>query len=426
MTCTLDGVGAYDTVLVAVTSNVAVSSVADGGDTFTSEAAATNTGGTEAAFAYLYTAVPSVRSASLTITVTFGSTALGGVACFDLAGYGATAAHTSTGTGTMSGNGTSTFTSSVTSFTPTAGNFVISVAAGSVCNSLSSVTYPPSETPLSTTSNTLTPTAKSGRLVTDGGTAGAQCSYAGTHPATSAYDFATVGETQWNLTARVGTGSTTQSYLFTGSKPIEGTPTINPVGNWAEAAADFPVGALKSQSVTETVGLAVSNALRNPFNTETDTLKVVTQLGQQINREAVGLFMQSALAKPLNTESECLGIKVNITSGSYAVNTGPVCGAPVVAGATLTIACDFFQFQCWAIPLMYLGMIDGFFIGVAGAFRVSEKSAMYLMFAGLTWGSLVEISLGIMTPMLPIILIAMNIAYSFRLDKVVVSAVGNR
>lgn len=90
---------------------------------------------------------------------------------------------------------------------------------------------------------------------------------------------------------------------------------------------------------------------------------------------------------------------------------------------TVVVPCTFAELECWWYPLMWMGMVEGFFMGVAAAFRVTEKSFVYLLLAGATWASLVEIQMGIMTAMIPVMLIALNVAYSFRLDKVVLGAV---
>jgi hypothetical protein len=74
---------------------------------------------------------------------------------------------------------------------------------------------------------------------------------------------------------------------------------------------------------------------------------------------------------------------------------------------------------------MFMGMAMGFFIGSAVAFKVSEKGFIYLILAGATWISFVEVNLGIMTPVVPLLLIVLNIGYSFRLDRLVTNQRGS-
>jgi hypothetical protein len=118
---------------------------------------------------------------------------------------------------------------------------------------------------------------------------------------------------------------------------------------------------------------------------------------------------------------------VVITSGGTVNQTGyTFSGAafgPVVVTATYTAKCNFFQLQCWAYPMMFMGMYEAFFIGAALAFGFSEKGFLYFILAGATYASLIEISLGIMTPFVPISLIAINVAYSLRIDRLVASRV---
>jgi hypothetical protein len=99
-------------------------------------------------------------------------------------------------------------------------------------------------------------------------------------------------------------------------------------------------------------------------------------------------------------------------------------GAPTVI-VTQVVPCNFFQLQCWLYPLFYLGMFEAFFIGVASAFRVSDKAFLYLVLSGATFASLIEIQMGIMTPALPVMLVLVNVAYSFRIDKVIFSGRGS-
>lgn len=421
LTCVLGGVGAYDTVYVGITSTAAVSSVADSAsDTYTSRVSAggATSGPTEGGLAYLYDATPTSRQPTLTVTVTFGTGAFGSVMCWDVAGFGAVPAHTTSGTGTMAGNGTSGITTSVTAYTPTAGNFQIAVSAASVCQSVSSASPPFVNSP--STAGPYTAGSKGGTLKGNGGTADLTCNEGNGHT------FATVGYAAWNLTATAPLPSQTVHFSYTGTDSIlschRSGCSVAPAATWAEVAADFPANVVVTKNVADTVNLAVSNALRNPSNTETVGLTAVKQLAQQINSEGVGLFAKYALAQQVNTEANCLGIQVTVNS-VQTVNTGPVCGAPVVQGLTLVVACNFYQFQCWFYPLTFMGMYEAFFIGAALAFRFSEKGFLYFVLAGATFASLIEIPMGIMTPALPILLIVMNVAYSFRLDRLVLGAI---
>ena len=435
-TCTLARPAQGDISFVVITSTQSVSSVADSAsNTYTNRASVSLATGTTGAYVYFYLAnVTAGYGAPLTITVTFSSAAYNGVECMDIVGLNVHPDHTSTGTGTLSSStsfyvcatvgGVNVYCTnhqglSVTSFQPALGDFVVSGLAAYGCNTNTFasgfIQAPPDDdfiagdfgSPFYPTFqwNTGYPT-----IQTATGCGGSNF-----------YQF--FGGGAYKKLWPSGSTPTIQNYSGT-SMPnqISGSNTAN----FVVLAASFPQASVSSFSQTETVSLAPSVQKNDISPSQTLGLQVNHQTPQVSKSEALGLFGTLQPAQVTGSGTLCMGIKINLTDGSYVVNTGAICGAPIVAGATLTIACNFFQFQCWAIPLMYLGMIDGFFLGVAGAFRVSEKSAMYLIIAGLTWGSLVEISLGIMTPMLPVILIAMNVAYSFRLDKVVTQLVAQR
>jgi hypothetical protein len=394
VTCSLNPVAKYDVIYVVVGSDNFVHTVTDSlGNSYTSQVSTDIVNNTIHAFANITTATQTHTAGADTVTVTFRASAHGSVVCYDTAGFSATKAHSDTGTGGWSSKSAS-YAPVVGSYTPTLANFEIAVVDGASCGS----TFPTITPPLTNTNygaqgNTGSPLVNTG---TSCGTPGNFYNFVG-----SSYVLSSLGL------------ATTEPWAVSSMAPTTNT------ANFAEVAADFAANTVQSKSLTETVGLTVSNALANPSLTETQGLSAIRQTAQVTNNEIDGLFLKYALAQQVNTEQDCLGIKVNLTKGVYVVNTGPICGAPVVQGSTLVAACTFFQLQCWAFPLMYLGMIDSFFIGVAAGFRTSEKSFLYLTFAGLTWGSMVEIVLGIMTPMLPIILIALNIAYSFRLDRIV-------
>jgi hypothetical protein len=393
LTCTLaQGVSPYDVAVVAISSSESVSGVTDSaGDTYTAQSSAAASGGSPAAFAYLYTATLTAVQAthsSLTITVTFSSAAQGGVACYDLVGYGATAAHKSTGTGTETFNGTKSFTSSVTSFTPTAGDFVISVVAGAVCNSLSSMSTPPLKSP--TSSQSYTTPYNSGALATNPGTQSSyQCSYAGSNPPTSTYYFATVGEATWNLTA---TGdATTQQYQFLWTEPIEGTPTFTPAATWAEAAMDLPLNVVVSKAVTETFALAVHNALKNPAVTETFGLVAKEAQGNPVLSETFGLTPHNAQAAPSLKEgwSLCYYIYNNNVNTIYACNQFVVFN--VVATVLQVVQPNPATIDFWIFPLITVTVFAMLFLVTATRAGATTWARNYMLITGLVVGMLMAV-----------------------------------
>lgn len=442
-TCTLARPSNGDTSFVVVTSSKSVSSVADSAsNTYTERAATSLATGTLGAYVYFYLAnVTAGYGSQITVTVTLSATGYLGVECIDIAGIGVHPDHTSTGTGLLNGStsfyvcdsvgGVNTYCVnhqglSVTSYQPPLGDFVISATADYGCYATAGATdvgYPGESAPIPSDDD----------YVHGPGT-----------QASPFYPSIAIGNTvSISTSTSCGSGGDVFQFIGVGSYkkiwPSGSTPTIQNFStttmpdeittnsaNFAVLSASFPSNTVVSTSESSDVSLTVhaSTAATSSNNAHTLSLTPIVQIPTLI-AHALDLFPIVQQPQESPSSSICLGLKANLTDGSYVVNTGAICGAPTVAGATLITACTFFQFQCWAIPLMYLGMIDGFFMGVAGAFRVTEKSALYLIIAGLTWGSLVEISLGIMTPMLPILLITANVAYSFRLDKSVTQLLTN-
>jgi hypothetical protein len=107
-------------------------------------------------------------------------------------------------------------------------------------------------------------------------------------------------------------------------------------------------------------------------------------------------------------------LEVGVAMGPYTTS---------YATTSKVVACNFFQFQCWWYPLMTIGMIDGFPLGAGMFYDVSDKGFLYLLLAGSMFGCFVCVVLGVMTAMLPVIIIAAVVAYSFNLAGRVFSAV---
>ncbi len=287
--CALNAVGAYDVIIIAISATKAFSSITDnlGGHlTYTQQAAATLATGTVAAQTYIYTAPNSGTRQAITVTVTWATTAQAIVVCYDTAGWGGTAAHSSTGTGALS-SGTSVINPAVGSYTPTTGNFEISVYGGSTCGGPATITGP-----ASTTGST---------FLNQGATATA-CQ---TSPATNFY------WTGGSAYYKVASGSAqTDGYSATGTQAVNNANTAD----WAEAAIDMPANVVSSQSIAETNTLVVHNALRNPNNLESNALHEFNNLAQAILVEAEGLTGHNALAQANNNEVDSLCVSITVNS----------------------------------------------------------------------------------------------------------------
>ena len=385
--------------------------------------------------AYLYTSTAAASEGTETITVTFSSSAHGTVSCYDTAGWSATKTASATaGSGTISKAGTNqTISATVTSYTPAVNSIEISVFVGSVCAAPGSFSVtPPEETSIQKT-------------FTTGISTGTNCR---TSAPSSNYQL--VGASGVNSTVK-GTTTFTDAWTIAGAQAA-GSPGTNSA-NWAEVAAYFPQNTIQSKSLTETMALTLHNALNTKALTETIGLGVFRALPTIINYEGsalilgnqftcgplispffisngnCGIFLktQYQLPQAVNVQTDCLGVQVTVNS-VQTLNTGVLCGAQGIANVTVyvVVACNFFQLQCWLYPLFFMGMYSAFFIGVGLGLEVSEKGFIYLIFSGLTMASIIEVQMGIMTPLLPIILIVLVVAYSFNLGDRIFNRVAGR
>lgn len=388
-TCALPGAPAeYDVLVATVTSTVAASGVPTDTllNTFVAKASATNPGGSniQGAFAYIYVANQTHAAGPDTFSISFGSTALGGMSCFDLVGSVGGRVGSSTGTGTMSGNGTSSFVSSVSTITPAAGNFIVSVAAGSVCQSRSSITYPPLLTP--TTSGTYTPGFNSGTQITNPGTAGNTCQE------TNGHTFATVGAMSWNLTA---TGSaTTQPYTFAGSDSILGCHrsgcSVQPVANWAESAVVLPARVVNSKSVTQTDTMTISSATPQIARTQTDALYPFAVPPQIRLSEQDLLSIAYSKSMQLFVEQICQGVILKV-NGINTTNTGPQCGPAIPNIVYVVVQPNPLTISFWVFPFIVVGFFTLLHLVIPIRAGATTWARNYMALTGLVIGCLIAI-----------------------------------
>jgi hypothetical protein len=392
VTCTLYGVIKYDVIYVLASSIQTESAIADSptGNSYTQITQENLATATVASESYLFDTTAGASVGTLTITVTWAHAAESVVFCMDTAGFSATAHLTSTGAGTYSA--TQSFGPSVISYSPTAGNLEVSMMGGSSCGKPAAIVAP------------ATPTGST--KLGSGLDTGSSC--------TIATDFQYVGATAYYLSA--SGAAQTDPYTVTGPSAV----TVN-TANWTEVAADFTANTVNSTALAETNTLAVHDQTPQQKNTESDVAKIIAQVAQRVNAQIVGFRNFAGLPNAVNLEQDCLGVQITINS-SPTLNTGVLCGAPAPSVVTVVVACNFFEFQCWWFPMIFMGIYFGMAVGIGAAFEVSDKDFMYLILSLTTFGSLVCVNLGIMTPMLPILLLAGNIIYSTDLGGIAYSA----
>jgi PKD domain-containing protein len=386
-------VAQYDVIFVVAGGDNFIHTVTDTfANSYTSQVSTSIVNNTIHAFSNITTASQAHTAGADTVTVTFRASAHGSVVCYDTTGVSGTKAHSSTGTGGWSSKSAS-YPSVVGSYSPTLGNFEISVMEGAACTSASTPSFPTVTAPQPNTnygalSFTGSPLVNTG---TSCGTPGNFYNFLG-----SSYTISSLGL------------ATTENWLVTSLAPTSNT------ANTAQVAADFAVKTTEAIGLSEAVSLTGVAQIRNVILSEVERLAESNHLIPPLFSEPEALFTKYALAQQNNVEKECLGVAITVNS-VQTLNTGPLCQVTSVTGLVYTAACNFYQLQCWAYPLLFMGL----YVGAAIAFNFSEKGFLYFALAGATYASLIEISLGIMTPTLPIILIALNVAYSFRLDRLV-------
>lgn len=385
LTCALaQGVAQYDVIVVAISGTQTVSTVTDSSsNTYTSQVSASLATGTVAANAYIYTApantVPA-RGTTLTITVTYSSSAKGAVSCYDTTGFSQTQASTSTGTGTF--NAGNSFSPAVGSYTPTAGNFEISVFAGSTCGAPATITVPAS--PSGSTTFPI------------GISTGTSCKAA---PSTN---FQFVAGSAYFLSH--SGAAVTDGYTATGTQTV-GTNSAN----WAEVAAEFTAKTTLSQSLTETNSLGVVAQLYQAALTETNSLGSIQQLRQASLQETNAMSSIQQLGQAFNIEQICLGVQITI-NGLQTLDTGANC-----EGLTITIIpCSWFQVQCWWYPSLFFGLYIAIFMIVAKKGEASGSGTIYMALSALNLSAMTQTLMGLLTFIVPLLLIVLTVVYAVR------------
>ena len=77
-------------------------------------------------------------------------------------------------------------------------------------------------------------------------------------------------------------------------------------------------------------------------------------------------------------------------------------------------ACTFFQLQCWWYPMLFFGLYAGgiCLVGIGG--RISSRGFTYMALFGLTMASLIQVMMGLLSVMFPIILLSVSVIYAVR------------
>jgi hypothetical protein len=99
-------------------------------------------------------------------------------------------------------------------------------------------------------------------------------------------------------------------------------------------------------------------------------------------------------------------------SMSTIIVVGAVFGA--VPAVSTVVACTFTQIQCWWYPMFFYGVFAVPFLIIGKAGGVNGREFTYLLLAGLTFCSMIQVQMNMTNIMMPMILSLASIVYAVR------------
>ncbi|MDE1824343.1 MAG: hypothetical protein KGH74_03520 [Candidatus Micrarchaeota archaeon] len=104
----------------------------------------------------------------------------------------------------------------------------------------------------------------------------------------------------------------------------------------------------------------------------------------------------------------------NITAGSTSSDTNfrqtlPQCTT------ILVVPCTWFQLQCWWYPTLFFGLYLGVFTLVARKAEITRDGTLYMELAALNAAAAAQTLMGLLTFMVPLLLITLTVVYAVRL-----------
>lgn len=82
------------------------------------------------------------------------------------------------------------------------------------------------------------------------------------------------------------------------------------------------------------------------------------------------------------------------------------------SGQVTVVACTWYQEQCWLFPMLFLALFSVLWVGVAAASKVSTRGMTYVLMSSVTYGTIIEIMMGMLSSELLILIIAMDVVYA--------------
>ncbi|MDE1824666.1 MAG: hypothetical protein KGH74_05225 [Candidatus Micrarchaeota archaeon] len=83
----------------------------------------------------------------------------------------------------------------------------------------------------------------------------------------------------------------------------------------------------------------------------------------------------------------------------------------------LVIPCTWFQQQCWWYPSLFFGLYLGLFAVVARKAEIEGNALTYLMLSALNMSAIAQTAMGLLTPVIPLLLITLTVVYVVRFRK---------
>jgi hypothetical protein len=89
--------------------------------------------------------------------------------------------------------------------------------------------------------------------------------------------------------------------------------------------------------------------------------------------------------------------------------------APPVS-VTVIVPCTWYQEQCWVYPLFFMGLFSTFWIALAAAARVSTRGMTYVLMSSFTYGTIIEIMMGMIGSQLLVLIMVADVLYAVGLS----------
>jgi hypothetical protein len=186
---------------------------------------------------------------------------------------------------------------------------------------------------------------------------------------------------------------------------------------WSEVGLVLPgFGSVTSQTTTIT---SLTSTTTTTTTTATITGTSTTSGGgtTTITTTITSTLHSTSVSTTRTTSSlTTTGPTTATTTGTASTST---CTTFTIASATTTIVVppSAFSLNYWWFPFFWLGLYTAFYLGIGAYGGVSSKGLTFLLFTGLTLGSIIGLILGIVDFLLVIVFFLVEVIYSIRMRR---------